>query len=210
MDGYKLYVSTGPNPRIARMFAAEKGLALPEVEIDIGAGENRQPPFLALNPAGETPALRCPDGQVLGEATVICELLEELGDGPRLLGETPLERARIRMWVRRVDLKVAQPFTGGFRFGPALAFFKPRVRTMPQASDDLFTLTREGLAWIERQASGQLYLTGPTLSLADIQLYCFLSFNAERVKRPLTNGLSWIPDWFDRMDRRPSAEATRR
>ena len=208
MDGFQLYVSVGPNPRIVRMVAAEKGLSLTEIEVDIGAGENRRPPFLALNPAGETPALRCPDGRVLGEATVICELLEELGDGPHLLGETPLERAQVRMWVRRVDLKVAQPFTGGFRFGPALAFFAPRVRTMPQASDDLFVLTREGLAWIEGQVAGRPYLAGATLSLADIQLYCFLSFAAS-VKAPLTDGLTWVPEWFQRMDRRPSAEATR-
>ena len=82
MEGYQLHVSTGPNPRIVRMFAAEKGLALPEIEVDIRADENRQPPFLALTPAGETPALGCPDGQGLGEATVIWELLEELDAAP--------------------------------------------------------------------------------------------------------------------------------
>ena len=210
MDGYELFVSVGPNPRVVRMFAAEKGLTLREVEVDIGAGENRQPPYLAVNAAGETPALRCPDGSIVGEATVICELLEELSPSPPLIGGPGLERAQVRMWVRRVDLKVAQPFTGGFRYGPALAFFQPRVHCIPQASDELFKIAREGLAWIDAQMTGRPFVAGDSLSLADIVLYCFLEFNNARVKRPLMDGLAWIETWYARMDHRPSAHATRR
>ena len=34
--------SVGPNPRIVRMFAAERGVALPSVTVDLRGGENRQ------------------------------------------------------------------------------------------------------------------------------------------------------------------------
>ena len=40
-NSMKLYTSVGPNPRVARMFAAEKGIALDLAEIDILAGDNR-------------------------------------------------------------------------------------------------------------------------------------------------------------------------
>lgn len=211
MDGYKLYVSAGPNPRIVRMFAAEKNLSLPEIEVDIGGGENRRAPYLALNPAGETPALKCPDGSVLGEATVICEHLEDVTSlAPRLLGDSAAERAQSRMWVRRIDLKVVQPFTGGFRYGPALGFFKSRVRCIPQASDELFEITRDGLGWIEHQMEGSPFLTGEKLRLADIVLYCFLDFNAAQVKKPLLTGFRRLPAWFETMQTRPSAIQTRR
>jgi glutathione S-transferase len=192
------------------MFVAEAGLALAEAEVDIGAGENRRAPYLALNPAGETPALRCPDGSVLGEATVICEHLEEISGASGLLGSSPLARAQIRMWVRRIDLKVVQPFTGGFRYGPALSFFKPRVHCIPQASEELFAIAREGLEWIDAQIGDCPFIAGPALSLADIVLYCFLDFNRAQVKRPLIDGLPRLPGWFERIDALPSAAATRR
>ncbi|HEY2751932.1 glutathione S-transferase family protein [Phenylobacterium sp.] len=210
MEGYELFVSVGPNPRVARMYAAERGLTLAETEVDIGAGENRRPPYRDLNPSGDTPALRRPDGSVLAEATVICEHLEELSGPSSLIGETAAARAKTRMWVRRIDLKVVQPFTGGFRYGPALPFFQPRVHCIPQASDDLFEIAREGLEWLEAQVSEQPYVVGETFTLADIVLFCFLDFNKERVGRPMTNGLSWISAWFDRVAERPSAAATRR
>ena len=38
----KLYNSVGPNPRMVRMFMAEKGFDVPKVEVDLLAGENRR------------------------------------------------------------------------------------------------------------------------------------------------------------------------
>jgi len=51
----KLYNSIGPNPRVVRMFMAEKGIDVPKVEIDLLAGENRRDPYLKLNPSGQMP-----------------------------------------------------------------------------------------------------------------------------------------------------------
>ena len=36
---------------------AEKGFDVPRVEVDLRGGENRREPYLAVNPAGQTPAL---------------------------------------------------------------------------------------------------------------------------------------------------------
>ncbi len=38
----KLYNSIGPNPRVVRMFMAEKGITIPSQEVNLMAGENRQ------------------------------------------------------------------------------------------------------------------------------------------------------------------------
>ena len=48
----KLHNYLGPNPHVVRMFAAERGIDLDKVEVDIMAGENRTPEFLAMNPIG--------------------------------------------------------------------------------------------------------------------------------------------------------------
>jgi glutathione S-transferase len=53
----KFYNSIGPNPRVVRMFMAERGIDLPRVEIDLRGGENRREPYMAKNPTGQMPAL---------------------------------------------------------------------------------------------------------------------------------------------------------
>ena len=64
-----LYDSVGPNPRVVRMFAAERGVDLPKTRVDLRGGENRQAPYLAKNPSGQLPALELDDGTVLAEIT---------------------------------------------------------------------------------------------------------------------------------------------
>ena len=53
----KLHTSIGPNPRVVKMFLAEKGLEIPFVTVDLMGGENRREPYNAqVNTAGQTPA----------------------------------------------------------------------------------------------------------------------------------------------------------
>ena len=49
----KFYDSVGPNPRVVRIFAAEKGITLDATKIDLRGGENRQPAYMAKNPFGQ-------------------------------------------------------------------------------------------------------------------------------------------------------------
>ena len=46
----KLHTSVGPNPRVVRMFMAERGIEIDTVDVDIMAGENLSDDFKALNP----------------------------------------------------------------------------------------------------------------------------------------------------------------
>ena len=203
----KLYTSIGPNPRVVRMFAAEKGLSLPQVEVDIIGGENRRQPFLSINPAGQTPVLELENGAALAETAAICEYLEELFPEPALIGATPQARAHTRMWARRVDLNFVQPITAGFRAAEGLPLFKNRVRCLPQAADDLKQSGREGLAWLEAQMDGRPYIAGDVVSMADILLFCFVEFGAA-VGQPLDRNNRALAAWHDRMASRPSAAAT--
>ena len=52
----KLYTGIGPNPRVVRMFLAEKGVEIPQVEVDLLGGENRREPYLDKNSAGQLPS----------------------------------------------------------------------------------------------------------------------------------------------------------
>lgn len=201
----RLYHSVGPNPRVVTMFLAEKGIELPRVEIDLLGGENRRAPYNdTVNPAGQTPALELDDGSILTEITAICEYLEEIYPEPVLIGSTAGQRANTRMWTRRVDLKICEPLTNGFRYAEGLALFQPRMRCLPEAADGLKSVAQDGVRWLDSLIDGRAFIAGDTVTLADILLFAFLDFGVT-VGQPLDPACTNIVAWFDRMKSRPSA-----
>jgi glutathione S-transferase len=203
----KFYDSLGPNPKLVRMFAAEKEYAFPQVEkVDIMTGANRKPPYLAKNPAGQMPSLELDDGQIISETVAICEYLEELKPRPALIGSDPAQRAETRMWVRRVEWKITQPLADGFRFGEGLALFKERIRTLPEASAGLKAIAKDGLVWLDGQIAGRDTIVPKRFTLADIVLFAFLEFGGS-VGQGLDPSLANLTAWFQKTKARPSAKA---
>jgi glutathione S-transferase len=203
----KFYDSIGPNPKLVRMFAAEKGFAFPEIEkVDIMAGANRSGPYLEKNPAGQMPSLELDDGRVISETVAICEYIEESKPSPALIGSNPPERAEARMWTRRVEWKIVQPLADGFRFAEGLPLFKTRIRTIPEAADGLKAIARDGIAWLDGQIAGRDTIVPKRVTLADILLFAFLEFGAS-VGQPIDPALKNLSAWFEKLKARPSANA---
>jgi glutathione S-transferase len=203
----KFYNSIGPNPRVVKMFMAEKGIDIPRVQVDLMAGENRQDGHLARNPQGQTPTLELDNGVFLAEILPICEYLEEIHPNPPLIGSTPEERAVTRMWARRTDLAIIEPLTNGFRFAEGLALFQNRVHCIPQAADDLKAIAREKLTWLDGLVAGRQYIAGDRFTLADIHLWVFLDFAAQvgQALDPVNKNLT---AWMARIGERPSVKAS--
>jgi glutathione S-transferase len=204
----KLHNSVGPNPRAVRIFLAEKGVQVPLVPVDLLGGENRREPYLSKNPSGQLPCLELDDGTFLAEITAICEYIEEKHPKPALIGSTPEERAATRMWVRRIDLNIVEPMANGFRYAEGLALFKDRIRTIPQAADDLKAIAREKLAWLDAQIAGRDWIVPKRFTLADVLLYGFVDFGAT-VGQQLDPALKNLNAWRDRVAARPSAAASK-
>ena len=202
----KLINSVGPNPHVVRMFASEKGIDLPMEDIDIMAGVNREPDYLAKNPAGGAPCLQLDNGNYLSEITAICESLEEKYPDTPLIGTTAEERAETRMWARRVDLYINENLASGFRFAEGLPLFKDRMTTLPEAAEGLKGIAQEKITWLDGLIDGREFIAGERLTLADILLYCFLSFGTS-VGQPLNENNKNIAAWYERMAARPSAQA---
>lgn len=203
----KFYTSAGPNPRVVKLFMAEKGITLPEVEIDLRGGENRRPPFSTeINPAGQTPALELDDGSFLTEITAICEYLDERFPENSLIGTTAEERARTRMWTRRVDLKFCEPMANGFRFAEGLPLFEPRMRCLPDAAPGLKAIAQDGLEWLDAQLGDRPFIAGDKLTLADVLLFGFIEFG-NAIGQPLSPAFANINRWFEAMQARPSVTA---
>jgi len=202
------YDSIGPNPKVVRMFMAERGITgIPSETVDLRGGENRREPFLSRNPSGTCPALALDNGMVLAEITAICEYLDEIGPaGSTLIGKTPEERAETRMWARRIDLHILEPMANGFRYTDGLKMFENRIHCIPAAGADLKAIAQEGVTWLDGLIDGRTFICGERLTLADILLFVFLDFFAG-IKQPLNEANKNIVAWYGRMKARPSAAA---
>jgi glutathione S-transferase len=202
----KFYNSVGPNPRVVKLFMAEKGIEMPEVMVDLRDGENRRAPYnVDVNPAGQTPALELDDGTILCEVTAICEYLEERFPDPALIGSTPEARANTRMWTRRVDLKICEPLTNGFRFAEGLPLFESRLRCLPEAAAGLKETAQDGIRWLDPLIADRGFIAGDALSLADVMLFAFLDFGTT-VGQPIDAAAKNVQRWYERMKSRPSAQ----
>lgn len=203
----KLINSLGPNPRVVRMFIAEKGITLPSEEVDILANENRQEGYLKRNPAGQMPALELDDGTFVAETAAIGEYLEERYPSPALIGKTAAERAHSRMWQRRVELNITEHMYNRWRYAEGYEIFKNRVHCIPAAADDIKAMGQEKLEWLDGLIGNQAFICGSEMRFVDICLYCCLDF-VKDVGQPLDPNLKNINAWFKRIDARPSATAS--
>ncbi|MEO2170036.1 MAG: glutathione S-transferase, partial [bacterium] len=129
----KLYVSSvAPNPRKVILYVKEKGLDLPQVEINIIEGEQKTPEFLAKNPLGALPVLELDDGSYLTESLAIMEYLEELHPENPMLGTNAQARARVRELERIAEAGVLNAVAAVFQ--NTSSFFADRVKHSADAA----------------------------------------------------------------------------
>lgn len=90
-----LYQSHSPYARKVLVFAHEAGLAdRIEVVHHETSPVQRNEEVFALNPLGKVPVLICDDQTVLFDSNVICEYLDGLHEGRKLIPSTPAVRFR--------------------------------------------------------------------------------------------------------------------
>ena len=193
-----------PNPRRVRIFAAEKGIALPSREVSIPKGEHKAPEYTALNPRGQTPALQLNDGTVIAESVAICRYLEALHPEPPLFGVGAKEIALVEMWSRRVEMILMPPLAAVWvhthRFTAAIPgrnaewgeSNRPRVAAA-------FRFFDEALA-------GREFLATDGYTMADILLLTTMDF-AGFVGCGAGEECPDLMAWHGRVSARPSAAA---
>lgn len=187
----KLYLDTtrAPNPRKVRMYVAEKGLSLPTIELNLRAGEQRTPEFLAKNPFAGVPVLELDDGTVIAESLAIIEYLEELYPAPPLIGADPVARAVIRMWERRCEIGV---------YLPASRMVHSKGEIAEQAKQTLVAR----LALINGGLQGREWVAGQ-FSIADIMLFIGVD-TASHGQFTLDPAWTNLQRWYAAMKARPS------
>jgi glutathione S-transferase len=196
---------SAPNPRRVRMFLAEKGLAVPFEEQPLTRDVLHGPAFARVNPMRRVPVLVLDDGTAIAETMAICRYFEEVHPNPPLMGRTPIEKATIEMWQRRVELGLLGCVAAVFRhLHPKMADLEvPQVAAWGEANRPKVV---EHLAILESQLAAVPYVAGEALSVADLTLFVTIAF-MKPAKLPPPVDFPSVSAWYARMAARPSASA---
>ncbi|MEJ8572945.1 glutathione S-transferase [Microbaculum marinum] len=202
----KLYTTPrAPNPRRVSIFLAEKGVTVPTVEIDIMTLEHKRPDFVARNPMMRVPVLELDDGTHISESIAICRYFEETHPEPSLFGTSPVERALIEMWQRRMEFNLMLPVAMSFRhLHPAMAEMEvPQVAEWGEANKPK---VMEMLDWLDQDLGDRPYVAGDTFSVADITTLVAVDF-MKPARLALPETCANIRRWYTDVSARPSAAA---
>lgn len=199
----KLYMSaTSPFARKCRIIARELSLThmIEEVAVDVSDKSQISP----VNPLGKVPALVLDDGSVLVDSPVICEYLDDLGNGkffpkPSVWGNT---KGRWKaLTLQAIGDGLNDAIIGILlenRRPPELQSDTMRTRHTNAALTTLDVLERLAPKFAEYPTIGEISV-GCALGFADLRV-------AElhwRDNRPQ------LAAWFEKFSRYPSVEATK-
>lgn len=212
-----------------RLVLAEKGLEWDSELLNLQRGDQHRPEYLELNPNGVVPTL-VHDGNVVIESSVILAYLEDVFPEPSLMPETPMERARMRLWMKRVDEGLF-PATVMVTF--ATANRKAIVAMTQERREEYFAQTpnpaqRErkrqsfemgldapqvvGAIWYFDKFIGDMedaladgsYLAGADYSMADAAVTSFIDRADVLGMDELWSNRPRVADWYDRIRDRPT------
>lgn len=201
----KLYdTKTAPNPRRVRIFLAEKGVQIPDEQVDLAKAQNRTPEFLKINPFGGVPVLQLDDGTNLAESVAICRYFEETHPEPRLMGVDARDKALVEMWQRRMELYLFAMVGGAFR--NTSDFFKGRIPQVPEYGEVCRQAAEKAYTMIDGFLAERKFIAGERYTIADITALVAIDF-AKLIKLRITPEQKNLARWYETVSSRPSAKA---
>jgi glutathione S-transferase len=203
--------TTAPSPRRARIFAAEKGIDLEKIEIDLRAGEHLAEPYRSINPRCTVPALKLDDGTIIADNVAIADYLETIQPEPPLIGTNATERALTLQLNNRIEVEGFMAIAEILRnSSPGM---KNRALTGLVNFPQIPALAERGRArfqyffpMLEQQLGDQQFLLGDRFTFADISAFVVTEF-AGWMKERIPANCARLEAWYDRVKARPSANA---
>lgn len=203
--------STAPSPRRVRIFLAEKGIAVPTVQVDLRNGEHLGATFRAINPDCTVPALVLDSGVTITDAVAICQYFEEVQPNPPLIGALAEERAVAIAWTRRIERDGFYAVMEAFRNStPGL---KGRAVPGPHDYAQIPALAERGrervlhfFAWLDAHLERRAFVASEHYSIADITAQITVEF-AKWAKLPIPTSRPHLARWFASVSARPCAKA---
>jgi glutathione S-transferase len=190
------------SPRRVTIYLREKGIDLAREDIDVAAGEHRQPAFLAKNPEGKIPVLELDDGTYLSESAAIIEYLEEVHPEPPMIGTDFASRGRTRAADRMVTLLIDRT---GLWLHHSHPFFAARGPQDPAVARAMTPVVEQQLGQLDRFMGDSPFLAGERVTIADCSLFAIFQNCRGMLGLPYGAGHPNLDAWFARFAVRPSA-----
>ncbi len=198
MQLYHFWLS--PFCRKVRIVLREKQL---EYDGHVERYWERRPDFLAINPAGQVPALVLDDGRAVADSQAICEYLDETVPAPPLLGGSAIDRAETRRLCAWFDDKffaeVTRHLLGEKLLKRFMAAGEPSSERIRAGHRNMTTHLR----YVSYLAERRNWLAGEDFGLADIAAAAQLSCLDYLGDVPWDQYAA-AKDWYARVKSRPS------
>lgn len=176
----------------ARLFLSLIDAPVDVVDIDLAAGEHKQPEYLKLNRFGQVPVLVDGETAIADSNAILVYAAKKFGRTD-WLPESPAEAAAVQRW-----LSVA---AGQIAFGPAAA----RLITVFGAgfdADEVIGRAHAVLAVIDAELEGRDWIASVGKpSIADIALYSYIARAPEG--NVDLSGYSEVKSWLARIEALP-------
>lgn len=161
----KVYGDTKSGNCLKVKYTADKlGLPYDWIDVDIMAGASHSADFLAINPAGQVPALCLDDGRTLAQSNAIITFLAE---GSALIPTDPFARAKVMEWL----------FWEQYSHEPAIAVCRFHMaylgRSASERDPDKVERGLKALERMEAHLAEPDYFVGEGLTIADIALVAY-------------------------------------
>lgn len=197
-----LYTWTTPNGHKVHILLEELGLDYTAYPIDIGAGDQFKPDFLAISPNNKIPAMVDRDGPNGGDyslfesGAILIYLAEKTG---RFLPSEPRARYDVHQWL------MFQMGSIGPMLGQAHHFNRYAPETIDYAVTRYVNEANRLYDVMDRRLGEAAWLAGSEYTIADIATWPWLR-SAE------TQGVNMadypnVKRWFDAIDERPAVQS---
>ena len=151
------------------LFLSLLGLEFELIQVNLAAGEQKTPTYLAINPFGQVPAIQ--DGEVtLADSNAILVYLASKYADEQWLPREPTRAAAVQRW-----LSVA---AGLVAFGPAAARLINLFKA-PYYADEVIGRANGLFATMENELQKSAFLVGDTPTIADIANYSYIAHAPE-------------------------------
>ena len=197
----EVYSWATPNGHKVHIMLEECGLPYRAIPVDIGAGDQFHPDFLAFSPNNKIPALvdpQGPDGQPIRLFESGAILLYLAGKTGQFLPADTVGKYEVLQWL------MFQMGSVGPMLGQAHHFRIYAPDKLPYAIERYTNEARRLYGVMNRRLAHTTYLGGPSYSIADIAVFPWL-------RSWKNQGIDWrdfphLKGWFDEIAARPAVQ----
>ncbi|WP_437543972.1 glutathione S-transferase family protein [Sorangium sp. So ce367] len=187
-----------------RLTLAELGVPHEAVRVDLRAGDQRKPEFLALNPNGQVPTLVI-DGTPMFESVAIQIALGERYGVEKGLWPAPgsPEQLTALTWLVWGQVNLTSAL---FRYIKNTSDWFPKEQQDAKQAEAALTEARGLLRILDGRLDGRQYITGERCTLVDLDLASVLGWGLQAGKIDISE-LKSLKGWLGRIMERPAVKA---